>query len=90
MKPALTPEEWANPRIDIPDGSAIMSTEKRHALGALALYNLTDADGRPLGFTRQMLAALDAALRYDMTPEDVDECRAMRSIIEALLPPEML
>jgi len=59
----------------------------RHALAALALHGLV-VDGKPVGFTRAMLSALESALRYDMTPEEVDQCRALAARIETLLPPE--
>lgn len=73
-------DEDAPPRVDLGDTD-------RHALAALALHGLV-VDGEPVGFTRAMLSALESALRYDMTPEEVDQCRALAACIEALLPPE--
>ena len=86
VTPALTPEEWADPRNVMFShiGPLEMDEEARHALAALALY------GTKEGFTRKMLHSLIDLINLQ-DPESIEEiladCRLLAARIEALLPP---
>lgn len=103
VKPALTPEEWAEVRDDptwwadrmqeaAHDTSQHLMTYldepyRHHALAALALH------GQHFGFTREDIRAINRALeshelfRYTMQ-EEADTLESLAARIEALLPPE--
>ena len=93
IKPALTPEEWADFRVygepvilvnaDPPYHTII--PEKRHHVAAVCLH------GQPFGFTREDVRMLGEAFEMvnQRTMTDIDETwlRSLAARIEALLPP---
>jgi hypothetical protein len=108
IRPALTREEWA--ALLHPSDKAwkaISDAEEvafdrgdDHALAALALYRLV-VDGKPVGFTREILARLTEAVRawrrwaegenILQHPDAAERLRQMElglANIAALLPPE--
>lgn len=83
MKPALTPEQWADFRARGNDDSYEWPLDNDHATAALCLY------GQPFGFTREDLTCLRyvmASLDHHGIPQPCLESLADR--IAALLPPE--
>lgn len=93
VKPALTPDEWANELSEAGtllaarlewagDEAGIDDGLSRHALAALCLH------GQTFGFTRADTEALESMMRYDATPDEVARCRSLASRLSALLPPE--
>jgi hypothetical protein len=104
VKPALTPEQWANSYTDeegvCVDGRLWFAhggpAESLHAIGAVCFY------GKPFGFTWEMVALLHEAAdavavcrsAYLTTgaPKHGEEGRAavtdIANLIESLLPPE--